>query len=79
MAKGVEDTAFYRYHRLVSLNEVGGDPATFGRPVTEFHRATAASADRWPAAMLTLSTHDTKRSADVRARLNVLSEARRVG
>jgi (1->4)-alpha-D-glucan 1-alpha-D-glucosylmutase len=74
MAKGVEDTAFYRHHRLVSLNEVGGDPATFGRPVTEFHRATAASADRWPAAMLTLSTHDTKRSADVRARLNVLSE-----
>ncbi|MFP5488284.1 MAG: malto-oligosyltrehalose synthase, partial [Acidimicrobiia bacterium] len=74
MAKGVEDTAFYRYHRLISLNEVGGDPATFGRSVDAFHRATAASADRWPHAMLTLSTHDTKRSADVRARLNVLSE-----
>ena len=74
MAKGVEDTAFYRYHRLISLNEVGGDPGTFGRPVAEFHRATAASAERWPDTMLTLTTHDTKRSADVRARLNVLSE-----
>lgn len=73
-AKGVEDTAFYRYHRLVSLNEVGGDPATFGRPVTEFHQMTARAAQRWPDAMLTLSTHDTKRSADVRARVNVLAE-----
>ncbi|HEY3941808.1 MAG TPA: malto-oligosyltrehalose synthase [Acidimicrobiales bacterium] len=74
MAKGVEDTAFYRYHRLVSLNEVGGDPGQFGRPVTAFHSDTAATAERWPTSMLTLSTHDTKRSADVRARLNVLSE-----
>lgn len=74
MAKGVEDTAFYRYHRLISLNEVGGDPGVFGRPVPDFHRDTAAAAERWPASMLTLSTHDTKRSADVRARLNVLSE-----
>ena len=74
MAKGVEDTAFYRYHRLISLNEVGGDPGTFGRSVADFHRATAASATRWPHTMLTLSTHDTKRSADVRARLAVLSE-----
>jgi (1->4)-alpha-D-glucan 1-alpha-D-glucosylmutase len=74
MAKGVEDTAFYRYHRLVSLNEVGGDPSVFGRPVADFHTATAATAAQWPTSMLTLSTHDTKRSADVRARLNVLSE-----
>jgi (1->4)-alpha-D-glucan 1-alpha-D-glucosylmutase len=74
MAKGVEDTAFYRYHRLLSLNEVGGDPGIFGRPVADFHADTAATASRWPHAMLTLSTHDTKRSADVRARLNVLSE-----
>jgi (1->4)-alpha-D-glucan 1-alpha-D-glucosylmutase len=74
MAKGVEDTAFYRYHRLVSLNEVGGDPGVFGRPPADFHRATLVAAERWPAAMLTLSTHDTKRSADVRARLDVLSE-----
>ena len=73
-AKGVEDTAFYRYHRLISLNEVGGDPGVFGRTVADFHRETAEVAARWPDAMLTLSTHDTKRSADVRARLDVLSE-----
>ena len=74
MAKGVEDTAFYRYHRLVSLNEVGGDPSVFGRSVADYHRQTAEVAARWPEAMLTLSTHDTKRSGDVRARLHVLSE-----
>jgi (1->4)-alpha-D-glucan 1-alpha-D-glucosylmutase len=74
MAKGVEDTAFYRYHRLVSLNEVGGDPSAFGAPLEDFHRAMAEAAERWPEAMLTLSTHDTKRSGDVRARLNLLSE-----
>jgi (1->4)-alpha-D-glucan 1-alpha-D-glucosylmutase len=74
MAKGVEDTAFYRYHRLLSLNEVGGDPGVFGHSRAEFHAATADTAARWPRSMLTLSTHDTKRSADVRARLNVLSE-----
>ena len=74
MAKGVEDTAFYRYNRLVSLNEVGGDPGVFGRPVAEFHQAMGATAEQWPEAMLTLSTHDTKRSADVRARINVISE-----
>jgi (1->4)-alpha-D-glucan 1-alpha-D-glucosylmutase len=73
-AKGVEDTAFYRYNRLVSLNEVGGDPARFGRPVAEFHAGCARIATEWPATMLTLSTHDTKRSADVRARLALLSE-----
>ena len=74
MAKGVEDTAFYRYNRLVSLNEVGGDPGVFGRPLDAFHSDTAAIAACWPMTMLTLSTHDTKRSADVRARLHVLSE-----
>jgi (1->4)-alpha-D-glucan 1-alpha-D-glucosylmutase len=74
MAKGVEDTAFYRYHRLVSLNEVGGDPGQFGRPVQAFHDYCARMASEWPATMLTLSTHDTKRSADVRARLDLLSE-----
>ncbi|MAT04000.1 MAG: malto-oligosyltrehalose synthase [Acidimicrobiaceae bacterium] len=74
MAKGIEDTAFYRYHRLVSLNEVGGDPTRFGGGVEAFHAAMAIAAADWPSAMLTLSTHDTKRSADVRARLNVLSE-----
>jgi (1->4)-alpha-D-glucan 1-alpha-D-glucosylmutase len=74
MAKGVEDTAFYRYNRLVSLNEVGGDPGRFGRSVEEFHSSCARSAADWPATMLTLSTHDTKRSADVRARISLLSE-----
>jgi (1->4)-alpha-D-glucan 1-alpha-D-glucosylmutase len=73
-AKGVEDTAFYRYNRLVSLNEVGGDPGRFGRSVAEFHAGCARVATEWPATMLTLSTHDTKRSADVRARLALLSE-----
>ncbi|MGH9116670.1 MAG: malto-oligosyltrehalose synthase [Acidimicrobiales bacterium] len=74
MAKGVEDTAFYRYHRLVSTNEVGGDPGRFGASVESFHRWCQATAARGPATMLTLSTHDTKRSADVRARINLLSE-----
>jgi (1->4)-alpha-D-glucan 1-alpha-D-glucosylmutase len=74
MAKGVEDTAFYRYHRLVSLNEVGGNPAAFGRPVDSFHDYCSHIAKAWPKTMLTLSTHDTKRSADVRARLHLLSE-----
>ncbi|MGH2688700.1 MAG: malto-oligosyltrehalose synthase, partial [Actinomycetota bacterium] len=74
MAKGVEDTAFYRYHRLISLNEVGGNPDVFGRPLPSFHDDTRRSAGAWPEGLLTLSTHDTKRSADVRARINVLSE-----
>ena len=75
MAKGVEDTAFYRYTRLLALNEVGGDPARFGVAVDDFHAANAAAQDRWPDAMTALSTHDTKRSADVRARLALLSES----
>jgi (1->4)-alpha-D-glucan 1-alpha-D-glucosylmutase len=74
MAKGVEDTTFYNYNRFVSLNEVGGNPGHFGVSVEEFHRETAKMAEQWPLTMLGSSTHDTKRSEDVRARLNVLSE-----
>lgn len=74
MAKGLEDTAFYRYNRFVALNEVGGDPEQFGVSISQFHKANAQRAKRWPNAMLTTSTHDTKRGEDVRARLAVLSE-----
>jgi (1->4)-alpha-D-glucan 1-alpha-D-glucosylmutase len=74
MAKGVEDTAFYRYHRLIAINEVGGDPAVFGTSPDEFHAASAARQANWPESMTTLTTHDTKRNEDVRARLAVLSE-----
>ena len=74
MAKGVEDTTFYVFNRLVSLNEVGGDPSRFGVSVTEFHDAMAVAQRDWPNAMLTTSTHDTKRSEDVRARISLLSE-----
>lgn len=73
-AKGVEDTAFYRYNRLVSLNEVGGNPAQFGFTVAAFHGASQDRAARWPYTMLATSTHDTKRSEDVRVRIDVLSE-----
>jgi len=73
-AKGVEDTAFYRYHRLVSLNEVGGDPGRFGTPLERFHQLNALRQARWPGSLSATSTHDTKRSEDVRARINVLSE-----
>jgi (1->4)-alpha-D-glucan 1-alpha-D-glucosylmutase len=73
-AKGVEDTAFYRYNPLVSLNEVGGDPSRFGRPVAEFHAANAERLDRWPLEMLATSTHDTKLGEDARTRIAVLSE-----
>ena len=74
MAKGVEDTLFYRYNRFVALNEVGGDPGRFGVPPGEFHRRARQAAAEHPASMTALSTHDTKRSEDVRARLAVLSE-----
>lgn len=74
MAKGVEDTAFYDYDRLTSLNEVGGNPATDGLSIAEFHEYNAHMQRTFPLTMLTLSTHDTKRADDVRARLNVLSE-----
>lgn len=74
MAKGLEDTTFYLYNRLVSLNEVGGEPQRFGTGVREFHRANAERLRNWPHSMLASSTHDTKRSEDVRARIDVLSE-----
>jgi (1->4)-alpha-D-glucan 1-alpha-D-glucosylmutase len=74
VAKGVEDTAFYRYNRLIALNEVGGHPSRFGFSLKEFHAAAEERARRWPYTMLGSSTHDTKRSEDVRARLAVLSE-----
>jgi len=74
MAKGCEDTAFYRYHRLVSLNDVGGDPGDFGRPAADFHDFIARRAVHWPLAMNSTATHDSKRGEDIRARLNVLSE-----
>ncbi len=74
MAKGVEDTAFYQYNRLLSLNEVGSDPARFGTTVAEFHRESVARAREWPNGMLASSTHDTKRSEDVRTRISALTE-----
>ena len=74
MAKGVEDCAFYRYPRLTSLNEVGGDPSVFSLAVDGFHDAAAARQAEWPHAMNALTTHDTKRSEDTRARITVLAE-----
>ncbi|NYJ08906.1 malto-oligosyltrehalose synthase [Petropleomorpha daqingensis] len=74
MAKGVEDSAYYRWARFVALNEVGGDPTRFGSTVEEFHEAQQRRLERKPVSMTTLSTHDTKRSEDVRARLAVLAE-----
>jgi (1->4)-alpha-D-glucan 1-alpha-D-glucosylmutase len=73
-AKGVEDTAFYVYNRLSSLNEVGGEPDHFGTTVAAFHRFNADRCQEWPRALSATSTHDTKRSEDVRARISVLSE-----
>jgi (1->4)-alpha-D-glucan 1-alpha-D-glucosylmutase len=74
MAKGVEDTAFYVFNRFVALNEVGGDPGRFGVSPEEFHQRCQETAERWPRTLLASSTHDTKRSEDVRARLCLLSE-----
>jgi (1->4)-alpha-D-glucan 1-alpha-D-glucosylmutase len=74
MAKAIEDTAFYRWHRLVSLNEVGGDPAHFAVSPDELMEFAQRTSEMWPEAMTTLSTHDTKRSEDVRARLAAISE-----
>jgi (1->4)-alpha-D-glucan 1-alpha-D-glucosylmutase len=74
MAKGLEDTAFYHYNRLVSLNEVGGSPDRFGTPLETFHGQNIERAKKYPYALLASSTHDTKRSEDIRARINVLSE-----
>ena len=74
MAKGMEDTAFYRYFRLISLNEVGGEPRRFGISLAAFHRINRDRLEKWPLDMLASSTHDTKRGEDARARINVLSE-----
>lgn len=74
MAKGVEDTAFYLYNRLVSLNEVGSSPDRFGTSLAAFHTRCGERLQQWPHALLATTTHDTKRSEDVRARINVLSE-----
>jgi (1->4)-alpha-D-glucan 1-alpha-D-glucosylmutase len=73
-AKAVEDCMFYRDARLVSLNEVGGEPLRFGVGAAEFHHSAATRARIWPQTMTTLSTHDTKRAEDVRARIGVLSQ-----
>ncbi|MFA9444568.1 malto-oligosyltrehalose synthase [Egicoccus sp. AB-alg6-2] len=75
MAKGVEDTVFYRYLRFVAVNEVGGDPSHLGTEPATFHEANRRRQRDWPGSMLTTSTHDTKRSEDVRARLAPLTEA----
>ena len=74
MAKGVEDTAFYRTSRLSSLSEVGGDPSVFAVSVADFHQAQRERLSSWPHTMTTLTTHDTKRSEDTRARIAVLAE-----
>lgn len=74
MAKALEDTSFYVYNRLISINEVGGDPGTFGQSVSDFHGFIKRRFNRWPASLNTTSTHDTKRGEDSRARINVLSE-----
>ena len=74
MAKAAEDTAFYRYVRLLALNEVGGDPSRFGMSVQAFHHLAQQRARQWPRAMVTTATHDTKRGEDARARLALLSE-----
>ena len=74
MAKGLEDTTFYIYNRLISLNEVGGSPDRFGTTIETFHGQNIERSKFWPHALITTSTHDTKKSEDVRARINVLSE-----
>jgi (1->4)-alpha-D-glucan 1-alpha-D-glucosylmutase len=74
MAKGVEDTVLYIYNQLVSLNDVGADPSSFGVQLREMHSFFSQRARHWPLSMNTTATHDTKRGEDVRARLNVLSE-----
>ena len=73
-AKSMEDCLFYRDPRLVSLNEVGGEPERFGVSIAEYHQRAAVRARLWPQAMTALTTHDTKRGEDVRARIGVLSQ-----
>src|SRR6185503_7015129 len=72
-AKGLEDTAFYRYNLLLSLNEVGGDPSRFGVSPADFHDLNRQRRHDWPYEMIATSTHDTKLGEDVRARVDVLS------
>lgn len=74
MAKGLEDTSFYRYNRLLSLNEVGGEPRRFGLSMAAFHRTNQDRMHHWPHSMINTSTHDSKRNEDARARINLLSE-----
>src|SRR5207302_5581533 len=74
MAKGLEDTAFYIYNRLAALNEVGGEPQQFGLGVDAFHQRNLHRLRTWPGSLLATSTHDTKRSEDVRARIAAISE-----
>src|SRR6185437_6077425 len=74
MAKSLEDTALYRYHRLLALNEVGGDPASKGLAVGAFHAMMTGRAERWPHGMTATATHDTKRGEDARTRLIALTE-----
>ena len=74
MAKGVEDCAFYRWNHLGSLTEVGGDPGIAAVTAADFHRRQQVRQASWPASMTTLTTHDTKRGEDVRARLDALTE-----
>jgi (1->4)-alpha-D-glucan 1-alpha-D-glucosylmutase len=74
MAKGAEDSAFYNLNRLISLNEVGGNPGRFGGTVASFHRLASGYAERWPGTMLSTATHDTKRGEDARLRIAALSE-----
>src|SRR5437868_15194733 len=74
MAKSLEDTAFYRYHRLLALNEVGGDPAAGALPLDTFHATMRRRAKDWPHGMTATATHDTKRGEDARARLLALAE-----
>ena len=76
MAKGVEDTAFYRYARLLALNDVGGDPSRFSNSVDRFHAGCVERVERFPLNLLTTMTHDAKRSADVRARIGALASVR---
>ncbi|WP_035695753.1 malto-oligosyltrehalose synthase, partial [Bradyrhizobium liaoningense] len=74
MAKSLEDTAFYQFHRLLALNEVGGDPASSGLTIPTFHQAVQARAREWPQGMTATATHDTKRGEDARTRIAALSE-----
>ena len=74
MAKGLEDTAFYVYNRLVSLNEVGGEPEHFGNTIESFHEQGRMRAQKWPRSLLATATHDTKRGEDIRMRIDALSE-----